>query len=62
MLVLKILATVFVGISFITALIKNINVFQRNFDNRRKEDRYILISTLYGWIWRALVLTAIRIA
>jgi len=59
MLALRILATIFVGISFITALIKNINVFQRSYDSRKKEDRYILVSTLYGWSWRIIVLITI---
>lgn len=59
MLTLRVLATIFVGISFISALIKNINVFQYGYSERKKENAYIFLSTFYGWMWRILVLITI---
>lgn len=52
MLVLKILATIFVAISFITAYTKN----QTLFDG---ENKAILLTTLWGWLWRAFVIVVI---
>ena len=60
MLALKIIATVFVGLSCITAFIKNILVLRDE-----KTDKFyfksIIGATLYGWLWRALVIVALWI-
>ena len=55
MLVFRILATVFVGISCVTTLIKNIAMFAE----RDNEIRNVSIWTIYGWLWRAFVIVAI---
>ena len=52
---LRIVATVFVGVSCLTALIKNIFIFDRSVYTLKN----IFLSTLYGWLWRAFVLVAI---
>ena len=56
MLVLRILATIFVGRSCITAFIKNVNVYH---DKGKFDDACIIASTAYGWMWRAFVIVAI---
>lgn len=52
MLVLKILATIFVAISFITAYTKNQTLFEG-------ENKAILLTTLWGWLWRTFVIVVI---
>ena len=54
MLALRIIATVFVGLSFLTAWIKNSNVW-----SRADENGMCLGVTLYGWLWRAFVIVVI---
>lgn len=58
MLALKIIATIFVVISFTTSFTKNVNIFEdrqeKNFNTKA-----IIISTIYGWLWRTLVIVAL---
>lgn len=54
MLVLRIIATVFVGLSVITTWVKNSNIWSRAYDTGMR-----LGVTLYGWLWRAFVIVAI---
>lgn len=54
MLVLRIIATVFVGLSFLTTWVKNSNVWSNKDENGMR-----LGVTLYGWLWRAFVIVAI---
>ena len=54
MLVLRIIATVFVGLSFLTTWVKNANVWSNKDENGTR-----LVVTLYGWLWRAFVIVAI---
>lgn len=55
MLVLKIIATVFLGLSCITSVIKNASIFA-NVDN---EIPNFCIWSLYSLLWRAFVITAL---
>lgn len=54
MLALRIIATVFMGLSFLTTWIKNSNVWSRT-----DENGMCLGVTLYGWLWRAFVIVVI---
>lgn len=54
MLIFRILGTVFVGFSVITCFLKNCNIFAQS-------NRDVIISTVYGWLWRAFVIVAIWI-
>ena len=54
MLVLRIIATVFVGLSFLTTWVKNANVWSNKDENGTR-----LVVTLYGGLWRAFVIVAI---
>ena len=54
MLVFRILGTIFVGISCLTAFSKNINIFTDS-------NKLVVMSTLYSWLWRALVIVALWI-
>lgn len=56
MLVFRILATIFMGISCVTALVKNINIYAGRGEH---SDVTVIISTIYGWAWRAFVIVAI---
>lgn len=60
MLALKIISTLFVGFSCVTTFIKNVATF------KVKENTFntkaIFMFTIYGWLWRALVITTIWIA
>ena len=56
MLVFRILATVFVGISCITAFIKNICVY---YNEGKFDDACIIATSIYGWLWRAFVIVAL---
>ena len=59
MLALKIIATVFIGISFITALIKNMGFAELMADNDAQQKSYFFLSMLYSCLWRALVIVAL---
>lgn len=56
MLVFRILSTVFLGLSCITSLMKNINMFG---DNTHQGDKEVIGFTIYGWLWRAFVIVSI---
>ena len=55
MLVFRILATVFLGISCLTDFFKNVGLFADN----PNEIRNVCIWTIYGWLWRAFCRVAI---
>ena len=57
MLLLKILATIFIGISVATALFKNATVLDRDYQNWFI---YVLLS-IYSLAWRTLVIVTIWI-
>lgn len=57
MLAFRIIATVLMGLSCFTALVKNINIYAKH--NTKSEDIAIIISTAYGWLWRAFVIVAL---
>lgn len=52
MLALKIIATIFVAVSFVTTFIKNQTLFEG-------ENRAITLTTVWGWLWRAFVIVAL---
>ena len=54
MLALKIIATVFIGISIIGSFIKNLIAFDK--------DGQVFGFTIYGWLWRALAIITIWMA
>ena len=54
MLVFRILGTVFTGLSCVSCFFKNINIFS-------KSDKSVIVATVYGWLWRALVIVALWI-
>lgn len=54
MLTLKVFATLFVALSFVTSLFKNIYILD-------EEPKPTVVVTLYGWLWRAFVLVVIWI-
>lgn len=56
MLALRILSTVFVSLSCITTLIKNISIYA---GKGKYSDACIIATTIYGWLWRALVIVSI---
>ena len=51
MVVLKIIATVFLGISVIGSFMKNLVAFDK--------DAQVIGFTVYGWAWRALAIVAL---
>ena len=51
MLALKIICTVFLGISVIGSFFKNIVAFEG--------DREVFGFSIYGWLWRALVIVTL---
>lgn len=48
MFALKIIATVFIGISILGSFIKNLVTFDK--------DGQVIAFTLYGWAWRVFVI------
>ena len=58
MLALKIIGTVFIGISCITTFVKNILAF-RDGKTETFYTKTIIGATLYGWLWRAFVIVAL---
>jgi len=58
MLALKIIGTVFIGISCITAFIKNVYMF-RDSNDETFNHKAIIFSNLYSWLWRAFVIVAL---
>lgn len=58
MLALRIIATVLLALSCSTCFFKNINVFDSH-DTRSSYDKYVIIATLWGWLWRAFVIVAV---
>lgn len=54
MLALKIISTVFLGLSVFTCVGKNLCMFDR--DNT---GRNFYLWTIYSWLWRALVIVTI---
>lgn len=60
MLVFRIIATLIISISCITCFVKNVNVFLKLSGFSEKErDMAIIISTVYGWLWRAFIIVAL---
>ena len=59
MLWLRIVATVFMGISCMTCLIKNINIYSNTQNPSNNDNIEVAIATIYGWLWRAFVIVAI---
>lgn len=57
MLIFRILATIFVGLSCITCFLKNISIFS----DWKHPYRETILFTNYGWLWRAFVIVAIWI-
>lgn len=55
MLVFRIIATVFMGLSCITCFFKNISIFS----DWKHATRDVLMISIYGWIWRAFVIVAL---
>ena len=51
MIALKIICTVFLGISIIGSFFKNLVAFDK--------DSQVIGFTLYGWAWRALVIVTL---
>ncbi|MBO7713392.1 MAG: hypothetical protein J6S85_07450 [Methanobrevibacter sp.] len=58
MLALKIIATVLLGLSCITTFIKNVNIFEDS-NEKSFNTKAIALFTLWGWLWRALVIVAL---
>ena len=56
-LLFKIIASFFVGLSCLSALIKNINIFAEV--EKNKGDFGVFASTIYGWAWRGFVIFVI---
>ena len=59
MLWLRIVATVFMGISCATCLMKNINIFTDTQHPNGTANKELAIATIYGWLWRAFIIFAI---
>lgn len=57
MLVFRILGTVLVGLSCLTAFLKNCTIFKEL--NEDKLVRNVCGWTIYGWLWRAFVIVAL---
>ena len=55
MLVLRIIATIIMGISCLTCAVKNINIFSYG----SHPNRDVIIVTICGWLWRAFIIVAI---
>ena len=56
MLVLRIIATIVMGISCLTCAIKNINIFG---GRGPKNDYYVVATIVWGWLWRAFIIVAV---
>jgi hypothetical protein len=56
MLVFRILGTIFVGLSCLTAMFKNINIFG---GRNSSDDWFVAGTTVWGWLWRAFVIVAL---
>ena len=56
MLVFKILGTIFLGLSCLTAMFKNINIFG---GRNSSDDWFVIGTTVWGWLWRAFVIVAL---
>lgn len=58
MIALKIISTIFLGLSCVSTFLKNVLAFHDD-----KTDTFhtktIFIGTFYGWLWRALVIVTI---
>ena len=54
-LILKIIATVFIGGSFLTSLVKNAFIF----GDDEKPFKALIISSSYSWGWRIFIIVAI---
>ena len=59
MLALRIIGTVLVGISCMSCLIKNINVFSDTKKPDVVDNWFVVISTGIGWAWRAFIIVAL---
>jgi hypothetical protein len=59
MLVFRVLATIFVALSIITSLLKNILVFYDEGSQSIKRFGMFVFTNLYSVLWRAFVITAI---
>ena len=59
MLVWRIIATVIMGISCLTCLIKNINLYADTQHPENSGSIEIAIACIYGWIWRAFIIFVI---
>ena len=59
MLWLRIVATVFMGISCMTCLVKNIHLYSNTQKPSENDTIEVAISTIYGWLWRAFIIFAI---
>ena len=53
MLALRIIATILMGISCLTAFFKNISIFAD------EKVRWVVIPTIYGWLWRAFIIVVV---
>ena len=58
MLALKIIATVFLGLSCVTSVIKNAALFA----NKDNEIQNFSIWSLYGLLWRAFIIVALWVS
>ena len=59
-MVWRILLTVFLGISCLTCLLKNVNIFGRSSKGTDAIDiGFVVATTLYGWLWRATCIVGI---
>ena len=53
MLALRIIATILMGISCLTAFFKNISIFGD------EKNRWVIIPTIHGWLWRAFIIVVV---
>lgn len=56
MLVLRIIATIIMGISCLTCAVKNINIFG---GRNPSDDYFVVAAIIWGWLWRAFIIVAI---
>lgn len=61
MLVFRIIATCFVGLSVFTSFLKNCTIFKDIVDDDSRLVRRVGGWTLYSWLWRAFVIVALWI-
>ena len=54
MLALRIIATIFVGLSCITTVLKTMAIYE-------EEPEKIVLFIIYSWLWRALVIVTLWI-